>query len=301
MTDFGPDLTRKAALALAGRRLAEAPVDAGPGDARFLLLHALGLSQTQLLLDGGRPIGDAGASRLSGMIERRLAGEPVARIIGVWEFWGLPFALSPDTLVPRPDTETLVEAALARCPERTRPLRILDLGTGSGCILIALLTECPAAFGVGIDRSHRALVTASANACANAVAERCAFAAASWCDALAGSFDLVVANPPYIATDVIAGLSIEVRCHDPLLALDGGEDGLDAYRGILTAMTRQGILAPGGSLHLEIGYDQAGAVSELAGACGFQEITVRVDLAGNDRVVSLAMARMQSGRVPEVD
>lgn len=298
MTDFGASLTRRAALALATRILDEAGMDAAPGDALHLTLHALGVTRTELVLHGDIAVGEMAAMRLATSVQRRLAGEPVARILGEWEFWGLPFALSPETLVPRPDTETLVESVLARWPDRTRPLRLLDLGTGSGCILIALLTEYRRASGVGIDRSHRALMTASANARVNGVAERSVFVATCWCDALAGPFDVIVSNPPYIASDVIAGLAAEVRCHDPRLALDGGNDGLDAYRSILDAVARagHGLLAPDGTLHFEIGYDQATAVEGLARHAGFDEVAVRLDLAGHDRTVSLGRSHVQRDR-----
>lgn len=298
MTTFDAHLTRRAALDLAERVLAGGDIDAAPGDACHLTLHALGVTRTDLVLHGDRVVGEMAATRLAASIERRLAGEPVARILGEWEFWGLPFALSPETLVPRPDTETLVETVLARWPDRARPLRLLDLGTGTGCILIALLTEYRHAFGVGIDLSHAALLTASANARVNGVADRSAFAAMSWCDALAGSFDVIVSNPPYIAGGVIAGLSTEVRCHDPRLALDGGDDGLEAYRSILEALARvgPGFLAPGGTLHLEIGFDQAAAVSDLARHAGFAEVAVARDLAGHDRTVSLGQFDVRPDR-----
>lgn len=286
MSAFGPSLTRRDALALA-RRL----IGTEPGEARFLVLDALGVSATELALEGDAAIGEAGATRIGDWVRRRLSGEPLARIVGEWEFWGLPFALSPQTLVPRPDTETLVEAALAGCPDRMGRWRILDLGTGSGCILTALLSECPSAYGVGLDLSYGALTTARANASRNGVAARAAFVNGSWCDALVGPFDLIVSNPPYIAHDVIAGLACEVRLHDPALALDGGTDGLDAYRGILGAVARRGgaLLSPGGRLHLEIGYDQAEAVGDLARSTGFEVIAVTSDLAGHDRVVSLSL------------
>lgn len=290
MTAFGPDLSRSAALALTKQILGEGGADTAPGDAGHLAMHALGMSRTELHLDGGRSIGADGAARLAAAVERRRAGEPVARILGEWEFWGLPFVLSPETLVPRPDTETLVEAVLARWPDRERPLRLLDLGTGSGCILVALLTEYRRGFGVGIDRSHSALVTASANARANGVLDRAAFATASWCDPLKGPFDVIVANPPYIATATIAGLADAVRHHDPRLALDGGDDGLDAYRSILDAVGSpdRGLLSAGGSLHLEIGFDQAVSVSDLARRAGIGDVSVARDLAGHERVISLS-------------
>lgn len=297
MTAFGANLTRRAALALTERVLGEGAIDAAPGDAVHLTLHALGATRTDLILHGDRSIGEMAAMRLATSVQRRLAGEPVARILGEWEFWGLTFALSPETLVPRPDTETLVETVLARWPDRARPLRLLDLGTGSGCILIALLTEYRHAFGIGIDRSHPALLTASSNARVNGVADRSLFAASSWCDALAGPFDVIVSNPPYIARHVIAGLSTEVRCHDPQLALDGGGDGLDAYRSILDAVAQAGLglLAPDGTLHLEIGFDQAAAVSELARRAGFDEVAVEPDLAGHDRTVTLSRSHERCG------
>ncbi len=285
---LSPTLARDAAL----RRLVQAFAAAGianpRGEARFLAEHALGLSAADLLLQGRTPLGAAGAQALEAAAGRRLAGEPVARIVGAWEFWGLPFALSPETLVPRPDTETLVEASLRLLPERDRRLRLVDLGTGSGCILVALLHERPHAFGIGLDRSQEALLTARANAAANGVGGRAAFLRGSWLDAVSGPFDLIVSNPPYIASGVIPTLQAEVRGHDPMAALDGGTDGLDAYRAILAGIARRpGLLAPGGAVALEIGYDQAEAVTDLADAAGFREITLARDLAGQARVVTL--------------
>ncbi|MFG5118679.1 peptide chain release factor N(5)-glutamine methyltransferase [Methylorubrum sp. POS3] len=285
---LSPTLARDAAL----RRLVQAFAAAGianpRGEARFLAEHALDLSAADLLLQGRTPLGAAGAQALEAAAGRRLAGEPVARIVGAWEFWGLPFALSPETLVPRPDTETLVEASLRLLPERDRRLRLVDLGTGSGCILVALLHERPHAFGIGLDRSREALVTARANAMANGVGGRAAVLRGSWLDAVSGPFDLIVSNPPYIASGVIPTLQAEVRGHDPMAALDGGTDGLDAYRAILAGIARRpGLLAPGGAVALEIGYDQAEAVTDLAEAAGFREITLTRDLAGQARVVTL--------------
>ncbi|OAS21027.1 protein-(glutamine-N5) methyltransferase, release factor-specific [Methylobacterium platani] len=256
-------------------------------DARILVEEALGVTATDLALRGAEPIGPAGAARLAAFLARRAAGEPVARIIGAWEFWGLPFGLSPDTLVPRPDTETLVEAALGLGLDPGAAHRLLDLGTGSGCILVALLTEWPRAQGLGLDRSHGALLTARANAARNGVADRAVVAVGDWAGALKGPFDVVVANPPYIASGVVAGLDGEVRDHDPLLALDGGPDGLDAYRAILAQVPR--LLAPGGHLLVEIGYDQEEALRALAAAHGLAA-TVHRDLAGHPRVVAMRAA-----------
>jgi release factor glutamine methyltransferase len=222
---------------------------------------------------------------LASFTQRRLNHEPVARIIGVREFWGLPFRLSPETLVPRPDTETLVETALDLLPDRQAPLRLVDFGTGSGCILVALLHELPQATGLGVDLSLGALVTARTNATDNRVGNRCHFALSRWADAVSGPFDLIVSNPPYIASGVIPTLDQEVREHDPKLALDGGPDGLEPYRILLGEAER--LLAPGGLLVVEIGYDQAKALSRLAGLSGLEILRVAHDLSGNPRCVAM--------------
>ena len=278
-------LSLRDAIRRAGAVLAEAGIAQAEGDARFLVLGLLGLSSRDLALDGGRPIG-AAAPRLSEALARRAGGEPVARILGAWEFWGLPFALVPDTLVPRPDTETVVEAALAAVPDRRAPLRILDLGTGSGCILVALLSELPNAIGVGLDRSEAALRTARANAAANGVGARAHVVRGDWCAPLRGPFDLVVSNPPYIAAGIIAGLDREVAEHDPRAALDGGADGLDAYRSILGALGRGGLLRRGAPAILEIGYDQARSVEAIGVASGLRFTGLSRDLAGRDRALA---------------
>lgn len=280
-----PDTTRAEALRQVTHSLAAAGI--GDNDARFLVLDVLGLDGTDLLLAGTEPVGAAGAEALTRAVARRRAGEPVARIVGAWEFWGLPFALAPDTLVPRADTETLVEAALARLPEGRSPATVLDLGTGSGCILVALLNERPRAFGIGLDRSEAALVQARVNARANGVGDRAAFVRASWSAGLAGAFDLIVSNPPYIPAAIIATLAPEVRCHDPMAALDGGADGLDAYRRILAEVAAGPVrLAAGGTLLFEVGHDQAERVLALGRAQGLAPAGVTHDLAGHARVVA---------------
>ncbi|MCJ2015021.1 peptide chain release factor N(5)-glutamine methyltransferase [Methylobacterium sp. J-076] len=269
----------------AAARLAASGIADGARDARFLLMGLLGLTPRDLALDGDRPLGEA-APRLAAALARRAAGEPVARILGAWEFWGLPFALVPDTLVPRPDTETVVEAALAALPDRRAPLRILDLGTGSGCILVALLTELPGATGLGLDRAEAALRAARANAAVNGVGDRAHFVRGDWCEALRGPFDLVVSNPPYIAAGTIPGLAREVAAHDPRAALDGGADGLDAYRRILGGLAAGRVPRSGAPVVLEIGYDQAQAVRDIGIADGLIFETLSRDLAGHDRALT---------------
>jgi release factor glutamine methyltransferase len=214
---------------------------------------------------------------------RRTTGEPVARLLGEKEFYGLSFALSPETLVPRPDTETLIDAVLATVDRIAQPA-ILDLGTGSGAILLALLTELPNATGVGVDLSADALATAARNAERLGIARRVQFRQGDWAAGIDRRFDIVVSNPPYNASPEILDLPVEVREHDPHLALDGGLDGLDAYRVIIADLGR--VLTPGGRAFLEIGAGQAEAVSDLASAAGFM-CDFRRDLAGIDRVAVL--------------
>jgi release factor glutamine methyltransferase len=221
------------------------------------------------------------------MAARRAAGEPLARIVGEKEFWGLTFRLSPETLVPRPDTETVVSAALAAV--RSRPAgtsqRILDIGTGSGAILCALLCELPDATGTGTDRARGALETARDNAGRLRLTGRADFVLTDWATAVAGPFDLVVANPPYIESREIAALPLEVRGFDPHLALDGGEDGLDGHRAIVADLGR--LLGPRGRAFIEVGAGQADTVARLGAGFGFAASRYR-DLAGIERVVELA-------------
>jgi release factor glutamine methyltransferase len=269
------------------RRFREAGLDTPDLDARLIVGHVLGLDHAGLMRESERPLGPRTLAGIDALAARRLAGEPVARILGVKEFWGLPFAVTPAVLVPRPETETVVETALARldaADARERPLRIVDLGTGSGAILVALLHELPQAFGVGTDCSVAAIETARENARRLGVAPRAAFFACDFGAALGGGFDLVVANPPYIATPEIGTLAREVRDFDPLAALDGGADGLTAYRTIVADAGR--LLAPGAFLVLEVGAGQSDAVSALSGAAGLTAVAATPDLAGIPRVVS---------------
>ncbi|MDB5590561.1 peptide chain release factor N(5)-glutamine methyltransferase [Enterovirga sp.] len=282
---LSPQTSRGEALATLRRVLGQAGIEAGAAESRLLLASALGLTGVELLARPEEPLGASGAAELSGYLARRLAREPVGRILGRREFWGMLFHLSAETLEPRPDTEAVVEAALAACPDRTGQVRILDLGTGSGCILVALLAERPQARGVGLDRSLGALRTASGNARRNGVAERALFVNGDWAAAVSGPFDLVVANPPYIPGPDIAGLEPEVAGHDPVAALDGGPDGLAAYRAILPDLPR--LLAPDGAAVLEVGYDQAAAVAALATHSGLRVDRTVPDLGGRNRAVLL--------------
>lgn len=268
-------------------RFEAAGIDSAALEARMLTGAVLGLDLTGLIAQGLRRLDEDDAARLDALARRRLAGEPLARILGTKEFWGLPLKLSADTLVPRADTETVVEAALGvlRAEGRTQePLRIADLGTGSGAILLALLTELPAATGLGTDLSAAAIDTARTNAQGVGLAPRARFLVSDYGDGLSGPFDLIVSNPPYIRSADIPALAPEVRDHDPHLALDGGLDGLDAYRRI--APQAAALLADGGLLVLEIGQDQGGAVSRLVTAAGLTVMgSVRADLAGIGRAV----------------
>jgi release factor glutamine methyltransferase len=269
-------------------RFRSAGIDSAELDARTLTGSVLGLDLTGLIAAASRVLTVDEAERLEDFARRRIGAEPVARIVGLKEFWGLPLRLSPATLVPRPDTETVVEAALdilRAQSERASPLRIADLGTGSGAILLALLSELPSAFGVGTDISVPALRTARDNARQLGFAARAAFVACDYAAALSGPFDLIVSNPPYIRSAHIAALDAEVRDHDPHPALDGGFDGLDAYRLIVPQAPR--LLAPGGALVMEVGHGQSGDVQGLMTAAGLTSGgSPKSDLAGIRRAVT---------------
>ncbi len=268
-------------------------IDTPDLDARLLLGAALGLDLTGLAKAAARRLAPQDAARLAGYAQRRIAGEPVARILGVKEFWGLALQLSATTLVPRPDTETVVDAALQMMgpPARKSPLRIADIGTGTGALLLALLSEWPHAFGVGSDIDEQALRMAAANARRLNLADRAAFVTCNYTEALQGPFDLIVSNPPYIPTQEIAALAAEVRDHDPRRALDGGTDGLDAYRILAPEAVR--LLAPEGMLLVEVGQNQADEVEELMAAAGLERLPRRADLAGIPRVVTGRKQRPQ--------
>jgi release factor glutamine methyltransferase len=287
-----------AALSHAAERLAAAGVPEPRLDARVLAAHVLGLSGPAALgVRLGDPMPARAATRLDALIARRAAREPVGRILGTRGFWTLDLAVGPDTLEPRPDTETVVSAVLDRLPDRARPLSLLDLGTGTGAILLALLFELPDATGIGVDIAPGAVATACANAAAHGLEGRARFVAADWADGLPdwpGPFDVVVSNPPYIATADLAGLDPEVRDHDPAAALDGGADGLDAYRRIIPLAAAR--LAPGGHLALEVGAGQAEAVAALMQAAGFGSPETVPDLGGVTRcVIAVADGKNRAG------
>lgn len=257
-------------------------------DARLMIAAVTRLDLTGMIANAERRLTAFEAARLKEFARRRIGGEPVARLLGHKEFWGLDFQLSPSTLVPRPDTETVVETALAilrTAGDTTRVLRIADPGTGSGAILLALLHELPNAVGTGTDISFTALQTARANAARLGLAARATFAASNYLAALSGPFDLIVSNPPYIRSADITTLAAEVRDHDPHRALDGGNDGLDAYRLIVGQASDR--LAPGGVLVVEVGDRQSADVERIMAAAGLALLgPPKADLSGILRVVT---------------
>ena len=275
----------EAALRKAKTYLDRAGSETASLDARRLLTHATGLEFSAVLLAPTKPLTEEEATVFADAINRRAAREPVARILGWQEFWGLRFELNDATLVPRPDTETLVEAVLAKLKEREAhgPLRLLDLGTGSGCILLSLLSEVPAAKGVGVDLVPEAIEAARKNARSLGLEERASFAQGSWFEGVSGLFDVIVSNPPYITEAEMADLMEEVKHHDPRLALTPGGDGLAAYRQIIG--DAKPYLAAGGFLALEIGHRQADDVTALCKSAGFSSVSLLQDLGGRDRVV----------------
>jgi release factor glutamine methyltransferase len=282
-------MTLTKAFAGAASMLRQAGIGTPELDARLLLCHAAGLSHEAFVANGSDRLDAAAQGRLDAALERRLKREPVARITGVREFYGRSFQLDPHGLDPRPDTETLIEAALALVEARgwrERPLNLLDLGTGTGCILLTLLAELPSAHGVGTDLSAGALALGAANADRLGVGPRASFVAADWLEGIDGTFDLILSNPPYLASGEVAGLADEVAVYDPMGALDGGPDGLDAYRRI--AARAADILAADGRLLVEIGAgqeSQVGAIFRAAGLTLDQAQGPRCDLAGRLRVV----------------
>ena len=286
-------MTVAEALSQASRRLAEAGVDNARLDARLLLAASLDLAVSEIPLLGERRLAGNEQAAFEARVARRAGREPTSRILGSREFWSLAFALGVDTLDPRPDSETLVEAALAQFG--SEPRRVLDLGTGTGCLLLAILSERPEWSGVGVDIAPGAIEVACGNAARLGLAQRARFETGDWRDA-AGGFDLIVANPPYIPSRDIADLAPEVRRYDPRRALDGGADGLDAYRALAPVIT--GRLRPGGRAVLEIGQGQGDAIAVMLSAAGLSVCERRRDLSGIERCLVVGL-KIPVGKVAD--
>lgn len=286
-------------LCEAGTVLRAAGIEQPRREARLLLGHVLGRAPGLLTTEARDPVGAPEATRFRDLIARRARHVPAAHLTGTRGFWTLDLIVTPDALIPRPDTETLIEAALAALPDRAAVRRMLDLGVGSGALLLAALSEFPAAVGVGVDRSPAALKVARANAARAGLADRALFLCGDWSAALGDRFDLVLANPPYIRSAEIATLAPEVRDHDPRAALDGGPDGLDAYRAILADLPR--ILLPDGVAVLELGAGQSADVGRLATAGGLGISELRQDLGGIPRAIVLRHAEKTVGEARIAD
>lgn len=277
-------------LCQAGQMLRAAAIANPRLEARLLLAHAMGSSTEALLREPRAAVPSAAIPRFRAALDQRLAHLPMARILGETGFWTLDLEVGPETLIPRGDSETLIEAVLAL---GIAPTRILDLGTGTGCLLLAALSEFPSALGIGVDVHPGAAALAARNARRNGMGDRAAFLVGDWAESLRGPFDVVLANPPYIESAAIAGLMPEVARHEPWLALDGGPDGLEAYRMILRDLPR--ILAPGGHAVLELGQGQAPAVAALAMGVGLGVAGVRADLGGVERAMILKLSQKAVG------
>lgn len=284
-SDGGPP-SRAEAVATVASRLVDSGVGAqeAQDDARALLRAAAGLSRLDLALSPQAALTPDETQRLSDFARRRAAREPVSRILGARGFWTLDLTVAPDVLDPRADTETLVETVLALTDDRNAPLRILDLGSGSGAILCALLSELPHATGVAVDLWAPACAASRQNLARCGLSRRAHVLRGQWGSALAGVFDIIVSNPPYVRAGDMATLDPEVRLHDPALALDGGADGLDCYRDIIADLGR--LLAPGGLAAFEVGHDQAASVCALLRAQNLSVSRIARDAGGHERVVA---------------
>lgn len=278
-------LSRLRALAAGRAQLRAAGSAAADADARLLLMGACRVESVALVTGGDAPLSQAEAEQYQAFLNRRTAGEPTSRILARSAFWTLDLEVRPGVLDPRGDSEALVRLALRVA---NAPRKVLDLGCGSGALLCALLSEYREAFGVGVDLSAEACAATQANLARNGLGKRAAVLRGNWCEALAGAFDLIVSNPPYIPAGEIAGLDREVRDHDPPLALDGGVDGLDAYRALFAVAPR--ILAPGGALAVEFGFGQVRDVERIARASGLKKIDGERDIGGRDRASAFAVA-----------
>ena len=270
-------------LAAAATRLAAAGIAEPRHEARLILALVLGIEPATVLGWPERPVEPKLAASADALVARRARGEPVSRLRGKREFWSLDFALSPDTLDPRPDSETLVAAALADIPDRTAVLRVVDFGTGTGCLLLALLSDLPKATGIGIDIAPGAVAVAESNAMALGLAGRAEFRIGSWNIRIDGPADVILANPPYIPSSEIGRLPVEVLAFDPRVALDGGPDGLSAYRALGAAI--RGLLGPAGKAYIEIGAGQGLQVARVLGETGLTVTAEHCDLGGIERCV----------------
>jgi release factor glutamine methyltransferase len=262
-------------------RLAKAGIDGAAREVRLLLQAAAGIPVATQIAFPERTIAPDAAARFDALLERRVRREPMAYILGQREFWSLAFKVTADTLDPRPDSETLVQAVLDQVPERSAPVRLVDFGTGTGCLLLSLLHELPNAVGLGVDASAAALAIAAENANALGLAQRTTFRRGHWDDGIEPGFDIVLSNPPYIPSGDIPGLQPEVASFEPRLALDGGADGLDAYRRLGPAAMR--LLVSDGLAALEIGIGQGDSVRRMMAAAGLRHIATARDLAAVER------------------
>ena len=280
------------ALASAAAKLTAAGTADPRLDARVLTMAATGLSREALLAHGEKIIAADAVACLQQYVARRAAGEPVARILGHKEFWSLDFEVTADTLVPRPETETLIEAALAAMPDRGAPLNVLDLGTGTGCLLLAFLAERPNARGVGVDINPGAVVVATRNAAKLGLKDRAWFLESDFAGELPAladlRFDVILSNPPYIPDGEINALAPDVARYEPRVALSGGDDGLAAYRALAMRLTR--LLSPGGCVFLEIGQGQADSVAAIMATAGLVVRARHADLAGIVRAMAIGLA-----------
>lgn len=280
------ELTLSQAILFVRGKLGDAGIVEHKLESRMLACHAFELSAVELITNSANPVDRAQYQLLHSFVARRLQGEPVGRITGRTEFYGNSFQVSKATLDPRSDTETLVDVVLDEVRGRSNEaLRILDIGTGSGAIIISLLCHLPNAQGIASDICPDALEIAKINAQAQSVGKRVSFVETRWCQGIEGCFDVIVSNPPYIMSETIATLAKEVKDHDPVIALDGGADGLNAYRNILSQCANK--LRIRGILVLEIGFDQKDTVCELASTVGWELMRVEKDIGGNERVLVL--------------
>ncbi len=280
-------LTIARALSHATRQLTDAGIENARSEARLLICHSMGVGPETVIGHPERELDEAARSAFDLALIRRGRREPMSHLTGRREFWSLGFHVTSDTLDPRPDSETVIEAALGEISDRAAPVRILDLGTGSGCLLLALLSELPGAIGVGADISAAALDTARLNAMEQGVSGRTTFQLSNWDIGIDGKFDVILSNPPYIPSQAIDGLAPEVAKYEPRAALDGGADGLAAYRSLAPAISRR--LRPEGLAFIELGVGQAGPVMEIMADATLDNAGLRNDLCGISRCLVLRL------------